>query len=241
MSIEDYNLLSRELYSILKRKGIEYLFHANTVATSMTFIENRALLSRQYVESNGLVQTDQRSDEKDKNYDVYDHIFLDALDLHKKYKQANVYGPVLFRMKLDLLTSPSIKNVIITKSNPWYWKDSTKESDKFYSSIDEVASDYLSGKKLDSQIMFTFRGLGDEMKLNKFLDSIIIDKPIIHRKLKSGQTLGGYVEATINNSLRQHGLGHIPIHTRECPFFCRCHLDYLKLSKEEIIKRFGGK
>lgn len=58
--MENYALPSKEVYRILREKGLQYLYHANTVATSLTFIKQNALLSRHYVEANNLVQTWQK-------------------------------------------------------------------------------------------------------------------------------------------------------------------------------------
>ena len=57
-------LNAKKLYAILNNKGIDSFYHANTVCTSKTFIDNNALLSRQYIEENNLNQTEQKSDEK---------------------------------------------------------------------------------------------------------------------------------------------------------------------------------
>ena len=157
MEIEDYSINGKTLYHILKEKNIDFLYHANTVSTSITFIEHRSLLSRHYIETNRLHQTEQKSDNEDKKFDVWDHVFFDGSDLHKKYKRANKYGPVLFRLKLELLTSPDLSSVHVTKSNPWYWTESTTLDEKFYKDVDEIETDYLTGKRLDSQIMFTIR------------------------------------------------------------------------------------
>jgi hypothetical protein len=69
----------------------------------LTFIEAKALLSRHYVEVNGLLQTPQYTDEKDKSLGIWDSVFLDGYDLHLPFG-VNYYGPVLFVMKLDLLS-----------------------------------------------------------------------------------------------------------------------------------------
>lgn len=247
-SIDDFALSAKQLYSILKEKKVEFLYHANTVGTSVTFIENRALLSRDFIETNDLYQTEQKSDKEDKKFDVWDHIFLDGADLHKKYNRANKYGPVLFRMNLELLISPSIQEVYITKSNPWYWNSSTTLENKFYSNIDDVKSDYLTGSKLDSQIMFTFRNPEKEIKLNKYLHSIGIDKPKLLVNIASGgqKTVGDYAEDTLKECLENSGLGHIPILTRNHPKFnfCQCHFNYNYLyssDMNEFIKRFRKK
>lgn len=93
--MNDCAIPAKEIYSILKEKEVPYLYHANTVASSLTFIQNRALLSRGFVERKGLFQTPQKSDTGDKEFDVWEHIFFDGADLHLKYKRCNHYGPVL--------------------------------------------------------------------------------------------------------------------------------------------------
>lgn len=233
---------------MLKEKGIEYLHHANTVSTAITFIESNALLSRHYVESNGLFQTEQKSDKEDKTFDVWDHVFLDGRDLHARYKRANEYGPVLFRFKLKLLTSPQIQSILVTRSNPWYWNQNTPLDRRFYATVEEVNQDYLTGKRLDSQIMFTIRNPETEIKLNKYLHSIGIDKPKLVVNLSSGQqmTAGDYAYKAIQKSLNSNGLGHIHLLIRHNGKFkfCRCDVNYNYLhtfDKKEFKKRFSKK
>lgn len=62
--MREYGLPPTETYNLLKEKGIGQLFHANTLKTSLTFIEQKALLSRHYIESNDLLQSRQKSDEE---------------------------------------------------------------------------------------------------------------------------------------------------------------------------------
>lgn len=50
-------LNAKEVYDLLKKKGVKHLHHANTVRASLTFVKEKALVSRNYVEVNGLVQT----------------------------------------------------------------------------------------------------------------------------------------------------------------------------------------
>lgn len=246
--MNEYKLSPKEIYQILKNKGIEYLHHANTVATSITFIENRALLSRHYVETKGYYQTPQMSDNEDKKYDVWDSVFLDGEDLHKRYNQANKYGPILFKLKLEILNSPIIQGIYVTKNNPWYWKEHTKPDEKFYKSVKEVNRDYLTGKKVDSRIMFTIRSPNNEIKLNKFLHSIEIDIPKLIVNVKAGgeMSVGDYAVNAIQESLNLNGLGHIPISKRHAGEFrfCKCTLNYNFLQsfeKKEFRKRFAKK
>ena len=46
---------------ILMDKGVQYLYHANTVPTACTFLEHGGLLSRAYVENHSLFQTSQKN------------------------------------------------------------------------------------------------------------------------------------------------------------------------------------
>src|SRR4051812_37172943 len=100
----------QEIHGVLVGIGATHLHHANTVETSCTFLEHNGLLSRGYVESNGLSQTAQDSDDIDKKYGIWDKVFLDHVDIHHRggrVRGANYYGPVLFRFPVDyLLTLP---------------------------------------------------------------------------------------------------------------------------------------
>lgn len=244
--IEDFALSSKALYKILKEKDVKNLFHANTVATSLTFISSNALLSRFQVEMDGLSQSFQRSDAKDKRYDVWDHIYLDGTDHHKKYFQPNFYGPVLFIFSLEILASPSFQNVFILRTNPHFWTDKTTEEEKFYKNIDEVNSNYLTNKGNDSQIMFTFRHSAYELKLNKFLIGIGIDEPKIILKMRSGNEMlaGDYIRAVIETAMQENGIGHLPLlkrHERRMDW-CRCHAEYnwmYHFNKREFLRRFS--
>lgn len=55
-------MTNRNIKHILLEKGVTHLYHANTVATACTFIENNGLLSRGAVDDLGLYQTSQATD-----------------------------------------------------------------------------------------------------------------------------------------------------------------------------------
>ena len=84
---------------VLDEKGVSRLFHANSVLTACTYLENGHLLSRAGVEGRGLRQTPQPSDEIDRKFGILGDIFLDGIDIHERArtkKAPNEYGPVLF-------------------------------------------------------------------------------------------------------------------------------------------------
>ncbi len=244
--MNNYELSPYEIHNLLVQKGVEYLYHANTVGTSLTFIEQNGLLSRKYVEENGLFQNPQKSDLKDKLYDVWDNVFLDGLDLHKKYSKPNNYGPVLFRLKMDLLTSGDITSVIVTKTNPMYWGTSTKIEDKYFTSIEELNAEYLTGKRIDARIMFTIRSPEKSISLKKYLHSIGLDEPNILINLTGGEkSIGLYAREALQKALNSHGLDSIKLIKREHVgmFYCTCGFEYnllLNFNRKEFVRRYSA-
>lgn len=181
------DLNSKEVYKVLVEKGLKYFYHANTVQTSFTFIDKNALLSRHYVEENGLKQTSQSSDQKDKELGIWDYIFLDAKDLGEYFSKPNVYGPVLFALDNKLLLDSSIPTIRITKNNPYYWSDKDNEDKHYYTDIEAFEKSYLTGDKdLDGKTMFIITTLSGKFDLTKYLVGIKVDNCGIEVTNKDG-------------------------------------------------------
>lgn len=95
--------------------------------------------------------------------------------------------------------------------------------------------------------MFTLRSPDKNIKFNKFLDAIGIDKPNIFVNLRSGgqKNIGEYAYDKITSTLNENGLGHIPVLYRHEKGLnlCRCAIRYTWLAntnKKEFKKRFEG-
>lgn len=242
--MEKFYLNPKVVYQTLADKGVKNLFHANTVLTSLTFIRQKALLSRGFVETNNLVQTRQKSDKEDNQFNVWDDVFLDGLDLHSRYTRANHYGPVLFVLKLELLLSPSLPYLLVTKNNPMYWRIGDSWEDRYYETEKGIESDYLTGK-LDSKVMFTFRSPETYIKLNKYVEFIGLDKPDVLVKIRDEEkNVGDNAFEKIREAMDENGLRHINLkfrHERRLTW-CGCHFyyPYLHTSDQgEFRKRFG--
>lgn len=128
-----------EVVNLLRERGFTHIYHANTVATALTYLRNGGLLSRQYVEDHPQTcfQTMQRSDEKDKQFGIYNDIFFDA----KNIWECNCpcfYGPVIFEYDIQVLEGKS--NVAITKKNP----QNSESEPEYFSSFLEVAEKHSS-------------------------------------------------------------------------------------------------
>lgn len=166
---------NRKLYDLLVSKGITNFYHANTVATAITFIQQGGLLSRGDVSRLNLYQTSQSSDEKDKEFDVWDDVFIDTVDLHGLFPRQNLYGSVLFKFNLNFLINVnSDLDIWVTKNNPIYWDRNFSINEKYFCDTDELSENwdfYQTQRK-----MFTIRKASRAV-LFESLESIILDNP----------------------------------------------------------------
>jgi hypothetical protein len=228
---------SKLVYELLKRKGVNFFYHANTVKTALTFIQEKALLSRQYIETKNLIQTDQYTDDKDKKLGIWDAVFLDGTDLHKKLARPNYYGPILFQMNLNILLNPLFKTVRVTKSNPEAWKSA---DDNFYENIEDLDAEYLVGNKIsDVRIMFLFDSVSKSIELDLFCEKIVIDDPRVNLVYPNGdiKAISNLVKLTIENELKSSNLLKIPVEIRHMDNkACGCYFQYKNMYSSNIDK-----
>jgi len=236
-------LNSKNIYDALLEKGVTNFYHANSVRTSLTFIKEKAFVSRAYVEDGKLDQTDQYTDTKDKDLGIWDSVFLDAQDLHNHFG-INHYGPVLFELDLKLLLDPDFTTVQITKTNPANW---VVDSPRFFESVDDFKGKYLKDgnfdKYYDSGVMFVFSSPGKKFDLKKYCRRIILDDPKI--TFTDDSTVFAKVKNTIEETLNQNGL-IIPIVSRlaDGKSHHYCAFQYRRMwnhQKEEFEKLFAKK
>ncbi len=226
----EFDLNKDELYEILCAKGIENLYHANTIATSITFLNEQNLLSRKYVIDHGLFQTEQYSDEMDKRFNIWDDIFLDAMDIHTEFRRPNKYGPFLFSFNTNLIKSDDVKNVRITKINPVRWKTSQSESDWYYSDLNEFEDKYRKGNKIkDVGSMIILKDINGKFPLRPYLNKLILDNPNLIVNYKNEQQyLANILTQKINEVVSQNEFNGIQKHLRHKHNIlnCDCWLKY---------------
>jgi hypothetical protein len=221
----------KEVYNILKRIGATHLHHANSVTTSCAFLEHGGLLSRGFVEDQGLQQTAQYSDLKDKKYDIWHRIFVDHVDIHDRggrTKGANQYGPVLFRLDLDvLLRLPEGSEVLVTKTNPVHWYDSQPDSERWFQSAEELAKSIHFG---DFNKMLVIRTPSGKLDFPDRRARIILDDP--QRQLSSGENAYTHAE----NRLTAAAVGQVEacIERRECRSGCICVEKYAQYTPQQM-------
>ena len=117
-----------------------YLYHANSVITSLGFILNKKLFSRKYGEDNFIPQTRQRSDAKDKKQGIYNDIFFDNSDIGE-FKIC-AYGPITFVFSAEEIFNLN-KEVKVTNENPFKLKE---YENMYFSGLLEIEKEMKEGE-----------------------------------------------------------------------------------------------
>lgn len=227
-----------ELYNYLSEQGIKHLYHANTVTTACTFLLNGGLLSRGAVESRGLKQTSQSSDPIDVNFNVWNDIFLDSVDLHGLFPRQNYYGPVLFKYSLEILKYPNLPDVFITKDNPIRWDISMDDEEKYFQSIDELENNY---KKGSYEEMITLRNTFEILPFENYLEEVILDNPaVLVNDTSMFKKARKAIDSAVANS--QYDYSDVQFTIRKCDSSCYCQDNYLhQVPVPELKKLFTVK
>lgn len=206
----------RIIKAVLLSNDVKHLYHANSVVTALTYINNGGLMSRDFVERTGLPQTPQQTDESDKALDVYDDIFFDSVDLHVRMKNNNHYGPVLFVYSVDVLDLIPAYDVLITKDNPIHWDENILYAQKYFLSLPELENDFAKGN-FGQHI--TIRHIDEPLTFDK-LEKIILDYP--------GDDKIDYfnnAKSEIERALRYNNI-NVPVEVRKCSDDCKCKEKY---------------
>jgi hypothetical protein len=210
---------NRLLHKLLLENGITHLHHANTVATSLTFLKQGGLLSRGAVQRRGLFQTAQKSDRKDRIYDVWNDIFLDTHDLHGHFPRQNLYGPVLFKFSIDFLLHTR-SEIWVTKNNPVYWRPSMRIREKYFSSVREVRKTWDQYEP--QKRMITIKN-NSRPVFFKYLQEIILDDPDL---LIDEELVYGLAKQALQRMIKKADLD-VRIKKRTCSKACYCKQNYL--------------
>lgn len=209
----------KDIYNILKQKGIETLFHANTVMTSSGYLENDSLISREKMESVGLPQTMQESDTKDKGLGIYNDIFLDTVDNHIRFNRSNYYGPVLFEIDIEILNKIQSGQILITKKNPADWDFSLKNG--FYNSLQDIQRSYFG----EHNNHIIYRDPSGMLNIKGFIKRLVLDDPNKNEPIPE-VSIYDVAESSLEYSIGKSSLG-IQVTKRDCQsIFCKCQNTY---------------
>lgn len=240
------NFAPSGILQILAKKGCDTLYHANTVQTSCTFLEHGALISRGVVSDRGWPQTDQYTDPKDRQFDIWYDIFIDVDDLHESLDRANLYGPVLFKIDPKAVALPGIQAVRVTRSNPSRWQLATSDAQRYLLNLTEVESALSSGRRWNHMLVLrqTDRN-GMPLMLKDVLKEIVVDDPAVTLTCADGTHVSSpYTHATqlLANHAQTGGLAGIEIVprgiTQPLHAHCQCANNYATMNAFKLKKNF---
>lgn len=219
---------SIEVKECLLNNNVLHLFHANTVLTSLTYLRYGGLLSRETVENIKLPQTPQETDESDKNLEIFNDIFFDSVDIHKRISTLNDYGPVLFVYSVDVLDSLNNYEICVTRDNPIRWDTQILEKDRYFLSKQELENGFIVG---DFRQHITIRNISEKLSFD-YLEQIIIDNP--------GTLRQKYLKTALNKIEDALSREHIdiPVVVRNCSDKCRCIEKYTNYKEGYTYHRF---
>jgi hypothetical protein len=168
---------SKRVYTVLRDAGVECIHHANSVSTACQFLRSGSLISRGAVERCGLYQIPQNSDGIDKRYGIWFAVFAESVDIHKRAGKANVYGPALFVLDLEIIKKSYTGKVWVTMLNPSKWAGRS-HNEKWFTSKKDLESNSTYGEFTQ---MIVLRHSGGELPFGKYLQEIILARTRISR------------------------------------------------------------
>ena len=214
---------------ILMDKGVQYLYHANTVPTACTFLEHGGLLSRAYVENHSLFQTSQKTDDQDRTLGIFNDIFFDSVDIHQRGHELNKYGPVSFVYSIDLIDVLPQGKLKITKDNPIRWKLRMTEEEKYFLNEYELSSCFDKNKFAQH---ITICNQNEPISF-RYLEKIVLDDPQIDDRSYFNEAYD-----KLSNYIYENA-PEIPLEVRECPSSCNCKENYMKHKPGYFYHRFS--
>lgn len=216
-----------EVKECLLNAGVDHLYHANTVATAISFINHGGLISRETMEKMNLPQTEQQSDDLDKALGIYNDIFFDSVDIHKQANDINNYGPIVFVYSIDVLDQLSQYYIGVTYDNPIRWTVDMPTEKRYLQNKD----DFFFYQKGDFAQHITVRNIDIPISF-KYIEKIIIDYPGKEREKYFNNAINEISSAICKNNL------NIPVEIRECPDFCGCKDKYKFFKEGYTFHRF---
>lgn len=216
-------MTGQEVYNFFVSRGVTNIFHANSVKTSLSIVRLGGIASRRLVESSGLPQTNQITDDIDRKYGIWGDVFMDVVDIHRRVSNRNHYGPVLFVLGVEVLRDlPADAQVLVTRLNPSKWDSTSCDEERYFLSLAELEAGAVVG---NFDQMLVVRTPSEVVGFGRSLQSIILDEP----KLTNG-TSPEYdsAEIALNTAVATKG-SEIKVTRRQCAP-CGCIASYSEKS-----------
>jgi len=213
------DIASKHVFDALSGKGVHTLHHANSVLTACQFLRSKSLMSRGTVERLGIKQTEQSSDQIDKRYGIWFDVFADSVDIHRRARRANAYGPVLFELDSRIIEKTYTGRIWVSKLNPTKWADKP-ESQRWFQDKDDLSANFVRGQ-FDQMVVL--RHCGGELPFRSYVSKIILDDP--GQETEDAVDLYSSAHGALTLAMSDSGLD-IPIERRACAVGCQCINNY---------------
>jgi hypothetical protein len=212
----------------LMARNIRRLYHANSVETALTYINENALLSREIVVNRGLPQSGQFTDDKDISYGIFGDVFFNLDDQHQRFRRPNSYGPILFRINVGSLFSLIYQNseakVNITKRQPHEWESDDKPEMRWLQEISEMDGLFMHPESDPSKRSWRADGNWSDFVVSGFSDGVplgAVEAILVENIPSIPQLFDEFLECAENLTADRTLLGRI--YRRDtCPATCRC-------------------
>lgn len=225
-------ILPKRIYEILKDKGVSSIVHANSVRTSCEFLRNRCLMSLETIGKLNAHTTTAKADQSNNNYSIWNDIFADTVDIHRRANHAHADGPVLLELDIEIIRNTYTGKVWITKTNPAKWDANLTHERRWFVSANDL-EDNFSHDSFDHMIVF--RHCAGKLPIQGHLKRIVLDDP----RLQTDRDQIDYFSmafGALQLAMREGGFD-VPIEKRSCNSNCSC-LDSYKNKVADTDKMF---
>ncbi len=222
-------MTNHEIKQVLINNNVSHLYHTNTVETTISFLRNKGLLSRELCERLGFPQTDQYTDMIDKEYSIYNDIFFDSMEIQRR-TGVSYYGPVLFVYNIDVLDTIEEGHIRITKQNPESWRNTANDSERYFNDLDELSIHFEKGN-FGQHITLTNQ--------NRPLSFDHLEKIVLSDPQKEDNYLFDEAKASIQNIITNNKL-NIALEVRDYCYYRRFFETYSNPQKLYTHFSLGG-
>lgn len=219
----------KEIKQVLRDKGVTSLYHADTVATSLLYLESGGLLPGDAWEVSGVMPPSRRRDAETRPLGRFHDVFFASCDEHDRVHRYNLYGPVLYVYSLEVLDQLAGQEVLITREHPLRWAGERGE-ELYFRSVQEMQEQFCAG---DICQYVAVRNAHEPIGFD-CLQEIVLDDP----NIENDNFFRAF--SKISKLKKQKGI-EAPLTVRQCrkcqKKFCR--RSYGTLSEKEWEYYFG--
>lgn len=217
----------KQFFSHLSQRGFTHLFHANSVETGLSFFSVNSLASREFVEKAGLPQSKQFTDQSDKKFGIWNDLFLNFHDHHRRFNRPNAFGPLAFRVSIPNIEDMLLKSeamLSVCKKNAESWLDSDKPEDRWIKDIAELDSLFKEPIRAGERRGFFKDGIFPDIVIGNLgtISLNVVDKVIVEQNPNFAGHFGKLMALIEETWPKLYRRPQIVVRRGFCPEHCTC-------------------